>query len=109
MPYNISKELFEAVMGFSVESVYLDNSYVDDFASPEFVWSNNGEQIAGISVDTFFFKCKEWAYPYGYTILSSTDECSLIDREGIGLVFEQHYVHEAQAVFNACQWILENK
>lgn len=61
-------------------------------------------------------KCKEWAYVNGYVISShlnttSTTEhpmkraCAILDEQG---VFFEHNT-EPEAIFQACQYILDNK
>ena len=61
MSYKISKELFESVMGFCKNEVA--EMYVSD---ENIFWHTYEDEFIGnkdskINVDTFFFKCKEWA------------------------------------------------
>ena len=105
----ISKELFEAVMNDDnikfigiLRRVFIEYKYID---------SGNTDKI---HINHFFFKCKKWANRLGYDLSTHSS-------------FEKHYcgIHEMgqqdpeyclseydteqQAVFDACQWILENK
>ena len=60
-------------------------------------------------------KCKEWAYANnyniesdyeGYTRLSTVDTSTIVSKGSITIPFE---LSEPEAVFNDCQWILDNK
>ena len=117
MSYNISKELFEAVMNVKLTTDLSIAPYYNEVNGCEeedlilinynFIW---------IPLDTFFFKCKEWAYKSGYVIDSRTSSA------GSSFIYERDYhwnipaevkkivsSSEQQAVFDACQWIMDNK
>lgn len=100
MNYNISKELFEEVRGFKVKSI-TTGSFIffemEDGYSPNY----------GIPTDTFFFHCKEWAKTQGYVIWSYLDQANIFNFDGIKI--NSFISKEQQAVFDACQWILDNK
>lgn len=66
MKYKVSKELFEAVMKTKVNVFFIkdNNIYYKDSIL------NNSPNF--ISIDTFFFKCKKWAYDNKYDIWSVT-------------------------------------
>ena len=114
MNYKISKELFEAVCGFKVEWIRIEEQgdyvfIVDDVNCSYFL-------------DSFFFKCKEWAYKQECELLSGYRvydiqykgnnsenkiycDCKYIEN-GIQVIrFKAD--SEQQAVFDTCQWILE--
>ena len=103
MSYNISKELFEEVMKnkiFYSNDFHIDNniiSYVENDT-----WKD-------ISINDFFFKCKEWAYKQCNEIISYTEGCEIYQTQLDEIVKEFYSDSEQQAVFDACQWILENK
>lgn len=134
MIYKISKELFEAVIGLyknEVAEMYIsgENIFWHTYKN-EFTRNKNSE----INIDTFFFKCKEWALRQGgLTILSGTYKNTvtgfLQNKAYIGYAAIQYYVIdeyrtgtyclktydrikascERQAVFDICQRILDNK
>ena len=94
MEYKISKKLFENVVGHKVSDI-------------KFFYE--GE------VDTFFFMCKKWGYEkYGILIDSRTTTAGSAfilssptqHEEEISKTFVDF--NEQQAVFTACQWILDN-
>ena len=109
MSYKISKELFEAVMDEKVTTEISISPYYNEINGCEendlilinynFVW---------IPLNTFFFKCKEWAYNQGYIIYSSTKSCSMFKKEA-QLYCSNENIQEQQKIFDACQWILDNK
>ena len=117
MSYNISKELFEAVMDEKVTTEISISPYYNEINGCEendlilinynFVW---------IPLNTFFFKCKEWALEQGYILESSFKDTSIcvvyrIINDGWSKTKETSFSRssEQQAVFNACQWLLDNK
>lgn len=135
MSYKISKELFEKVMNVKLTTDLSIAPYYNEVNGCEeedlilinynFIW---------IPLDTFFFKCKEWALRQGgLTILSgtykNTVEGFLQNKAYIGYAAIQYYVIdeyrtgtyclktydrikascERQAVFDICQRILNNK
>ena len=95
MSYEISKELFEAIMS-------LDSGRINVFDSS--ITYNYGHNC--ISINDFFFKCKEWAYNQGYIIYSSTKSCSMFKKEA-QLYCSNEDIQEQQKIFDACQWILD--
>ena len=125
MSYKISKELFEAVMNVKLTTDLSIAPYYNEVNGCEewdlilinynFIW---------IPLDTFFFKCKEWAYKQECELLSGYRvydiqykgnnsenkiycDCKYIEN-GIQVIrFKAD--SEQQAVFDTCQWILDNK
>lgn len=111
MSYSISKELFEAVMGFEVIEFYCRKEIQYYPADKERVrcidWIPT---LSGLEYNDFFFKCKEWAFEKGYDIYSDThgaDVCNVGSNYSIAPF--HHSGSEQQACFDACQWILDNK
>lgn len=110
MKYEISKELFEEVMGFKTKSINISRYIfweMDDEYKP-----NNG-----IPTDTFFFKCFDWAYKNGYILSFCTNDLSRLLRYSClaepmdnSSNYKEILSHDAhQTVFDVCQWILDNK
>lgn len=121
--YNISKELFEAVMSEKIidyRGVFIDhisgtynNKTILDGIT--IVAADGG--IISCSVNNFFFKCKDWANKNGYRLLNGSHD---YNNQTICLIYKDYdYIgdfcekikadSEQQAVFDACQWILDNK
>ncbi len=75
-------------------------------------WSNNGSPDC-INIDTLVRLCKEWAKTEGYLISSNVLETEIYptDENGWILKLEHSIVEEteAEAVIEACEWILEKK
>lgn len=129
MIYNISKELFEAVMDEKVTTEISISLYYNEINGCEendlilinynFVW---------IPLNTFFFKCKEWAFNNRYLIHTSwilseknygkivlevkhfyRAELDRKARERFGYHHKEYFDTEQQACFDACQYILDKK
>ena len=124
MTYKISKELFEAVMSVKVTTELSISHYYNEINGCEeddlilinynFIW---------VPLDTFFFKCKEWAWSKAVHVNIVRNESGFkavlehrfgMDFDGLLESYAEEVVQcmnpsEQQAVFNACQWILENK
>ena len=106
MSYKISKELFEAVInvetisGITLVPKLKEYYYVDGIS---YTLKSGG---GFISYDTFFFKCKEWAYSQGYIIYSSTKSCSMF-KEEVQLYCSNEDIPEQQKIFDACQLIID--
>jgi len=107
----ISTELLSQVLGYKVESVTTVNSR--DIKQLLVL----GEKTVEINVYELAFKCKEWAESNGYVLESSTFNlegfCS-IKWIGSGRLKSipwepQPSSTEYEAIFRACQWILDNK
>ena len=114
MSYKISKELFEAVMNVKLTTDLSIAPYYNEVNGCEewdlilinynFIW---------IPLDTFFFKCKEWLLDMlDIDISTKVSKKEVIVELYIKEIIDFNYFHstsEQQAVFDACQWILENK
>lgn len=108
--YNISTELINTVLDEDIKDIY--------FApNGRFFETWNGERDNRVNTSEFFFMCKEWANKQGYRLLNGSHDynnqiiCNIYkDFDYIGDYCEQiESESEQQAVFDACQWILENK
>ena len=126
---NISKELLSEVLGFTVVERYIEDTVSFGL---QIAYKDTKDEWAYINIYELAYKCKEWAF-YAYKISVSSfksgsfylkefnkikdnseywvelDNASIdceinIDDSGI---FKSY--SEPEAVFKACQWILENK
>lgn len=108
----ISKELFEAVIGDKVK-YYCVN--VDEIEYDCESFDRQNPLI--MMVNDFFFKCKKWASTKGYILFSKTRLSSSLASCYFDVMgfhdYEDDYKDdfraesEQQAVFNACMYILE--
>ena len=110
MSYNISKELFEAVMKCKINNYGFGTSNIGIRVVTEMF-----DEIL-ITYNDFFFKCKEWALEQGYILESSFKDTSIcvvyrIINDGWSKTKETSFSRssEQQAVFDACMYILNNK
>ena len=92
----ISKELFEAVMGYDIGSekeLFMHIGY-------------NGFN----SYNDFFFECIDFISTKGYVFVQDTAGFSMITHLATSnrKIWEDEEYNK-QRVFDACQWILENK
>ena len=73
-----------------------------------------------ININDFFFDCKEWAFSKGYIISSGLTPVLGVSKDGWAEVFSSStplngklhtfkQLSEPEAVFKACEWILEYK
>ena len=115
MNYKINKELFEAVCSDKIFN------YINTSDRIIFEFGHNNHQTY-MSINDFFFKCKEWALEQGYE-LSSGYRVYGIQYEGNKsenkLYCDCRYIEngiqvirfkansEQQAVFDACMYILD--
>lgn len=102
MKYNISKELFEAVM-FKVDKLSTYGGVIKYF--------KNGNEDTFL-VDEFYFRCKKYALEQGYTISGMTFNsgnkglATLRKIKSFNNRLERFKsTSEQQAVFDACEYI----
>lgn len=108
MQYEISKELFEAVIGNKVG----DNFYT----SYNNIHHTNELDTCMLctNINDFFFKCKNYIKDNGFQLqMFNLEDDNIILKIGkFGYGFELNTLEgkdEKQLMFNQCQWILENK
>ncbi len=107
----ISEKLASEVLGFEV--TLIDDKYTSTTNKVRYV-KNCGNDYY-INTHELAHKCKEWAWNRGYLFqvrTGNTLSCiDIFDRENEELDFEKQTSErtEAEAIFKACQWILENK
>lgn len=119
----ISKELYK-----EVQKDYIDfkNITQDEYIiifnkeqeTVEYVNKHTWYEADSISIYKLAQKCKEWAYKQGYVILSGHSaygigaffcSCKGWLSENYDKRIEINHNTEPEAIFKACQWILENK
>jgi len=116
----ISKELLSEVM-LTVDEI----TFVDKGVADYIVWQgvlDEGNFCEGtICIYTLAHKCKEWAYNYGYNIFIEKHSISIYEAHikcsRFNMIkdygkFVDYYPREdsaTEAIFKACEWILENK
>ena len=118
MNYLPSKELLSEVLRHKVWKVLGCNMGTLRYC----IYPNKGDEpseyMFPINIYEVAHKCKEWAYRQGYVLLSG------YSAYGVGLFFcsckgwvsenydkkiEITHNTEPEAIFKACQWILDNK
>ena len=102
----ISKELIYEVLNIPKENIvdiYIDGKYL--------LIKKDNNRIEEHNIYEFAFKCKEWVYKNGYTIVDGIDElgesiCYIMKITGYSLdnYYEQGINYKN--VFTACEWIL---
>jgi hypothetical protein len=125
----ISKELLSEALGVKTRSHskvhYKDNtiSYEADLKIRDIAEKVNSKQFldvvswGNINIHELANKCKGWAYEHGYAITSGVDTKNSIGVARMHKIEEvdnpiyKYYneTTEPEAIFKACQWILENK
>lgn len=116
----INKQLINAVypviseaLGYSY-SISVDNCDIDFcqnnkiIKNHNLVFVSNDEQFFEISLDSFAFKCKEWAFKKGFNIFSSCKSFSIF-QNGVLICSSSGENNEIEAIIKACEWILENE
>ena len=110
----ISKELLSEVLGVKISSKYgvigkdvKDNRFYYLLEGYKHIHSDAQE----INIHELAYKCKEWAWEQGYVINShyAKDDCYARANNMVEFSIESKEKTEPEAVFKACQWILENK
>lgn len=124
----ISKELFSEVMNIKIEDIvdlkifgkelnYYEKCLLN-FCCDGRLSKHKDSIYKSVNIYELAFKCKEWALSKGYIINSgattSNDWSSTIYK----VIKENPYIKELsytweqsenEAIFKACQWILDNK
>lgn len=102
----ISNELVSEVLGYDViKTDTKDNTlrYDCDF--------DNIVDTKIINIYEFAFKCKEWAYKKGYSLVDGVDTvgskiCYIMEITGFSVDYYYEQTNNYVDVFNACEWIL---
>lgn len=118
----ISKELVETVLDFKISHLYIDEDIIS-FRKKVQIWDDitkyyrydDEDEECEISIYEFSFKCKKWALEQDFALNSGiSDHIAKVKFAVITNNCHNSYKTfnsdtEQQAVFDACQWILENK
>ena len=118
MTYRISKELFEAVRNHKINKINIYGSSKYFYIFDDYLLDHNkvGREE---SYNDFFFECIDWALKQKYILVTAprTDSrkatCSFDEsgKHDYKDDFHNNFREESiqQAVFDACQWILNQK
>lgn len=107
----ISKELLSNVLKVDLPE------YLKLFGNTDITFTN-GDSMVSINIHELAHKCKEWAFKYGkFQIYSGrfSDCCgrnciaTVKWNEGMWRSIDFTEAEEHEAIFKACQWILDNK
>ena len=117
----ISKELLSEVLKLEVVKHSLYNELHKSF-NITYMQSEDSLKSSWmpINVYEFTFKCKEWAFSKGYIVSSGLTPVLGVNKDGWAEVFNSStpldgklhtfkQLSEIEAVFKACEWILESK
>ena len=109
----VSKELFEAVMGDEYRDRLVDVLKSEEDAIRTYYDCGKGEPTClGLEVpyNDLFFKCEDWAFEQGYMpMYNPCDKVYSIVNQCDRTFHKIEDVERKQGLFDACQWILENK
>lgn len=111
---DINKELLSEVLGIN------DIVHVQKEGSCSIFISRANNPAYIINIYEFTFKCKEWAFSKGYIISSGLTPVLGVNKDGWAEVFSSStplegklntfkQLSEPEAIFKACQWVLDNK
>jgi hypothetical protein len=120
----ISKELLSIVFGgekvqhIIEDSAFAEEKYYEELEDSEVLIVYAGGAFNKWNIHELAHKCKEWAFKEGYTFsfyrykIDNYRHTIYIYKEGdsidgIGDVIS--FDTEPEAIFKACQWILDNK
>ncbi len=107
----ISKELLEAVFNEKITTeISVDYAEIDGVPQEwKVVWCN----YKTYPLDYVAHKCKEWALMHDFSIKSLYDFTHTCFASVYGLqkgsYFNVQASTEPEAIFKACQWVLDNK
>lgn len=107
----MSKELLSEVLHCDVCKIHIKDNILEydcDF--------DDAIMIRNINIYELAHKCKEWANSKGFDVLSSCNSDGKVwvqlheyDTKLIGSTEYFHSFSEIEAIFKACQWMLDNK
>lgn len=119
---NVSKELLSEVLGEQVNEIQiLKNKAI--FGGIQ-LWISSESHDVAVNIYELQHKCKEWAYTQGYIIITWNENPHFFDSEWQSEIFKIGEITankrqrlnffyglstEPEAIFKACQWILDNK
>lgn len=109
--YKITKDLFEAVFGVKIMVLSIVGRRNSKFIQYAYGYAG----VHTLSVNDFFFMCKDWVLNKNLSLISGRyglpyqHFCEIsepLDEDNINILYSDS---EQQAVFDACEWILNNK
>ena len=113
---NISKELLSEVLGFTVVERYIEDTVSFGL---QIAYKDTDDEWAYINIYELANKCKEWALSKDYYLRAEQGinyydnlqwTCFLNINMDDGAEYIDYWNStEPEAIFKACQWILENK
>jgi len=97
----ISKELLSEVLNLNITNVQVIS------ITAFYIYEDENEIEFEDKLNIYYLahKCKEWAAPQGYNV-SSNLVTTMITSNGYREMFDADT--EPEAIFKACQWILDN-
>jgi len=114
----VSKELLSEVFGVDIKDDPKIGFAYDDYNGVELEWQEVRFNFISYPLDYVANKCKEWALKHNYGIASSTDgyvDSVINGFSGIYVMQNPNEIlnefqadTEPEAIFKACQWILDN-
>ena len=105
----ISKELLSEVLSIKVFTEISENDYGKNNILVYWEFDGYHNHCRNINIYELAFKCKEWAYSKCNEIISYTEGCEIFQTQ-MGEKIKDFYAEtEIEAIFKACQWILDNK
>ena len=111
---NVSKELLSEVLDKEVTNIKMHHIN-DEYIYFDYI-GKQSRIVNEVSIDIYKLahKCKEWAFCLdGTMILSSVSEANIgiasIRDENGKIIYCEVEDSEPEAVFAACQWVLDNK
>ena len=73
------------------------------------LFSSNGEQQFELSLESFAFKCKEWAFKRGLNLWTDyLGNCQIQDKD-FQLLHDCYSDTEIECIIKACEWILKER
>lgn len=109
----ISRELLSEVLGtktIQMNPILENNNMVGYlvYGSQDTITQirSNHKQI---NIYELAHKCKEWALKKGYILHSSLSTFTVMDKQDGISYYGNGFDNEPEAIFKACQWILDNK
>lgn len=124
MNYLISKELLSEVLGHKIWKILNCNIGTLRYCIYPNKRDEPSEYTFPINIHELAYKCKEWALNKGYRLLSGFDEKEYENSPDIEYSCIVNHIYceggcrsdnnfnsysEPEAIFKACQWILDNK
>lgn len=105
----ISKELLSILTGKNVIEVYVRKDQTRMKTNDINGDWNSSSDVPIPNIHELAYECKKWAKSKGMDIYSSVHTTYIDGRPFVGGQDIKFYAEEADGVFKACQWILENQ